>query len=164
MTQPTIEEVLERRLMRLLQTELPAAEAKVLERRVREEPAVAAVYDRLRESWQGLELAAVAPAPPELRRQTLERLRRVGSLASWGPAPLWGRAAAAAALLAGIAVGSSAVVAAAPPEGWVLDDGPAASVADRYWRTLSGESDQAPEAIFSEDPLFDPVTGEDPWP
>ena len=73
-------------LLRLLNGELPAAREQELRRRMAREPELAAAFRRLERH------AAGAPAG-------------AGSL-SWAAAPRWVRASAAAALLAGVALGA----------------------------------------------------------
>ncbi len=100
----------ERRLMRLLHGELPAAEARHLERELEGDAELRAAYRRLAETWERLELpasevpagfsAGVMAAAHELRQTGL----RDGEL-SWSLAPAWARTGAAAALATGLLLG-----------------------------------------------------------
>jgi anti-sigma factor RsiW len=93
--------------MRLLAGELPAAEARELRARLFKEPELAAAFDRLARTWNGLEPPSASPVPPGFAGRIMTHVRSrpaPGSL-SWSAAPRWVRAAAAAALLAGAAVG-----------------------------------------------------------
>lgn len=99
---------IDRELLRLLHGELPSAEAAALRRRMAEEPELAVEYGRLERSWEALELPPLSGAPPGFSRRVGARaaaLPRPGSL-SWGAAPAWVRAAAAACLIAGAAAGA----------------------------------------------------------
>jgi anti-sigma factor RsiW len=94
-------------LMRLLHGELPAAEAHELRERLAGEPALAAAYRRLEQTWQGLSLPPAAPVPLGFagRVMTRVRSRSAAGAFSWSSAPGWVRATAAAALVAGAALG-----------------------------------------------------------
>jgi anti-sigma factor RsiW len=94
-------------LIRLLHGELPAGEARDLQVRLLREPELAAAYARLERTWRGLEPPPAAPVPPGFTGRVMARVRSekpAGSL-SWTAAPGWVRATAAAALLAGAALG-----------------------------------------------------------
>ena len=98
---------IEHDLMRLLHGELPAEEARALRARIFREPELAALYARMERSWQGLSLPPASPVPPGFAGRIMARLRgqsAPGSL-SWSAAPGWVRATAAAALVAGAAIG-----------------------------------------------------------
>jgi anti-sigma factor RsiW len=93
-------------LLRLLHGELPEARARELRARLERDPALAADYDRLRRTWEGLVLPPAAPVPPGFAQRVMARARaeRPVGLSLRG-APLWVRAAAAAALVAGTVLG-----------------------------------------------------------
>jgi len=93
-------------LLRLLHGELPEARARELRARLERDPALAADYDRLRRTWEGLVLPPAAPVPPGFAQRVMARARseRPEGLSLRG-APLWVRAAAAAALVAGTVLG-----------------------------------------------------------
>jgi hypothetical protein len=99
----------DRRLIRYLHGELPAAEARLLEAELQRDPALTARLVELRRLWSGLQPPPPTPAPffvPRLQRLAEERRRTAGaSLLGWGMAPPWARALAGAALLAGVALG-----------------------------------------------------------
>lgn len=94
-------------LIRLLNGELPADEARALRERMRSEPELADAWRRLERTWRGLEPPPAAPVPPGFTGRVMARVRSQpapGSL-SWSSAPAWARATAAAALVAGAALG-----------------------------------------------------------
>jgi len=94
-------------LIRLLHGELPAGEARDLQVRLLREPELAAAYTRLERTWRSLEPPPAAPVPPGFTGRVMARVRSekpAGAL-SWTAAPGWVRATAAAALLAGAALG-----------------------------------------------------------
>jgi anti-sigma factor RsiW len=98
---------IEQDLMRLLHNELPADEARALRARIFREPELQALYDRLERTWQGLSLPPASPVPAGFTGRVMARARSraaSGSL-SWSAAPGWVRATAAAALVAGAALG-----------------------------------------------------------
>jgi anti-sigma factor RsiW len=94
-------------LMRLLHGELPADEARALRARIFAEPELTRAYRRLELTWQGLSLPPPAPAPPGFAGRVMAHVRRRSAAAplTWSAAPRWARAAAAAALVAGAALG-----------------------------------------------------------
>jgi len=94
-------------LMRLLQGALPAGEARELRERMLREPELAAAYARLERTWSGLDLPPDSPIPPGFTGRVMARVRseRSSGGLSWTAAPGWVRATAAAALLAGAALG-----------------------------------------------------------
>ncbi len=94
-------------LIRLLNGELPADEAQALRERMRSEPELAEAWRRLERTWRSLEPPPAAPVPPGFTGRVMARVRSQsapGSL-SWSSAPGWVRATAAAALVAGAALG-----------------------------------------------------------
>ncbi len=99
---------MEHDLIRLLHGELADGEARELRARMLREPGLAAAFRRLERTWTGLEPPPSSPAPPGFAARVLARARAQsppGSL-SWSAAPGWVRAAAAAALIAGAALGA----------------------------------------------------------
>jgi len=98
-------------LMRLLHGEMPAGQARLLRGRLEREPGLAAAWARLERTWSGLELPPAAPAPLGFSQRLLvqaRRSRQAGDGLSWSAAPVWVRAAAAAALVTGLALGAGA--------------------------------------------------------
>jgi anti-sigma factor RsiW len=98
-------------LMRLLHGEMPAEQARLLRGRLEREPELAAAWARLEKTWSGLELPPAAPAPLGFSQRLLARARQssqAGDGLSWSAAPVWVRAAAAAALVTGLALGAGA--------------------------------------------------------
>ena len=97
---------IEQDLMRLLHNELPADEARALRARIFREPELEAAYVRLERTWQGLSLPPASPVPAGFAGRVMARARSQasGSL-SWSATPGWVRATAAAALVAGAALG-----------------------------------------------------------
>lgn len=96
---------IEHDLMRLLAGDLPADEARRLRARLWREPELAAACERLERTWNGLALPEPAPVPPGFSGRILARVKGEAPGLSWSAAPGWVRAAAAAALLAGGALG-----------------------------------------------------------
>lgn len=93
-------------LMRLLHGELPEARARELRERLERDPALAEEYRNLRRTWEGLALPPASPVPPGFSQRVLARTRadRPEGLSLRG-APVWVRAVAIAALMAGTALG-----------------------------------------------------------
>jgi len=98
----------EMELMRLLHGELPPGEARTLRDRLEREPELAAAWERLERSWRGLELPPPAPVPLGFAQRVAAQAREQAGALSWDAAPGWVRAAAAAALVTGIALGAGA--------------------------------------------------------
>lgn len=94
-------------LMRLLHGELPEARARELRARLESDPDLAEEYRRLRMAWEGLALPPPSPVPPGFSRRVMARARgqRPAEGLSLRGAPVWVRAVAAAALVAGTAIG-----------------------------------------------------------
>jgi anti-sigma factor RsiW len=149
---------IEHDLMRLLHGELPAEEARALRARIFREPELAALYDRMERSWQGLSLPPAAPVPPGFAGRIMARVRSrsaPGSL-SWSAAPGWVRATAAAALVAGAALGlgvgrtwpvtNGGVDAGSEPEPAFLSATAEASLAEGYWSLVEDAADAETEA------------------
>ncbi|HWM93993.1 MAG TPA: hypothetical protein VN493_24760 [Thermoanaerobaculia bacterium] len=96
-------------LMRLLHGELPEEQARELRARMERDPALAGEYSRLQRSWEGLSLPPSAPVPPGFAQRVAARARAASADTtglSWSTAPVWVRAAAAAALVLGTALGA----------------------------------------------------------
>ena len=82
-------------------------EARELRARMFKEPELAEACRRLERAWNGLEPPPASPVPPGFTGRVMAHVRsqpRPGSL-SWSATPRWVRATAAAALLAGAALG-----------------------------------------------------------
>jgi anti-sigma factor RsiW len=134
-------------LMRLLQGELPEERARALRERLERDPDLARDYDRLRRTWEGLALPPSSPVPPGFARQLMARVRsdRPGGLSLRG-APVWVRAAAAAALVAGTVLGigvGGRLPASEPAPGQTVQADPTQSddligdtLAGSYWDTV----------------------------
>ncbi|MFL6233978.1 MAG: hypothetical protein ACJ76N_12660 [Thermoanaerobaculia bacterium] len=104
MTRGTQEE-----LMRLLHGELPPERARELRERLAAEPELAGAYQRLERTWNGLDLPPAAPAPAGFSGRVMAHARSLPRPArglSWSAAPVWVRATAAAALIAGATLGA----------------------------------------------------------
>lgn len=98
----------EQELIRLLHGELPAERARELRERLAAEPELAGAYQRLERTWNGLDLPPAAPVPAGFSGRVMAHARSLPKPArglSWSSAPVWVRATAAAALIAGAALG-----------------------------------------------------------
>ena len=146
-------------LVRLLAGELPPERAAALRARLAREPELAAAWRRLEGAWRAAEPAPAAPVPPGFAREVMARARREAEGApvlSWALAPLWVRAAGAAALAAGIVAGAglgtlrrpaerpaapaaTAAVVETAPAGEEEDGYLAPSLAEEYLAALAGE-------------------------
>jgi len=101
----------EEELMRLLHGELPPERARELRERLAAESELAGVYQRLERTWNGLDLPPAAPVPAGFSGRVMAHARslpRPNRSLSWSAAPVWVRATAAAALIAGAALGIGA--------------------------------------------------------
>ena len=101
----------EQELIRLLHGELPPERARELRERLAAEPELAGVYQRLERTWNGLDLPPAAPVPAGFSGRVMAHARslpRPTRSLSWSAAPGWVRATAAAALIAGAALGVGA--------------------------------------------------------
>jgi anti-sigma factor RsiW len=108
-------ERVDRRLLRYLHGELPAADQRLLQAELENDPALAARLVRLQEVWTDLQPAATVPPPLGAGSRLASAawsLRQsaspTGRLAAWlrlGPAPPWARPLAGVALAAGVALG-----------------------------------------------------------
>jgi anti-sigma factor RsiW len=94
-------------LMRLLHGELPEARARELRERLERDPALAEEYRNLRRTWEGLALPPASPVPPGFSRRVMARARAesLTDRLTLRGAPVWVRAVAIAALMAGTALG-----------------------------------------------------------
>jgi anti-sigma factor RsiW len=102
--------VTDRRLIRYLHGELPAADVQALRAELARDPALQARLHELHRLWQGLKAAPPTPVPygyvSKVQRVAEEQRRREASTAlGWAAAPPWVRALAGAALLGGVAIG-----------------------------------------------------------
>jgi anti-sigma factor RsiW len=130
-------------LLRLLHGELPEAEARELRARLRREPELAAAYERLERTWSLLAPPDPAPVPPGFTGRVMAQVRKQPPGLSWAAAPVWPRAMAAAALLAGIVLGAGAgAVWPEPEESLLAAEAPIssedsdASLAESYWTAV----------------------------
>jgi anti-sigma factor RsiW len=135
----------EKDLMRLLHGELPEARAAELRARLDREPELARAYRRLAARWEGLALPPEAPVPPGFSSRVMAHVRATGSEGaplSWALAPTWVRAAAAAALVGGLALGAGLGLLPGKPS--ELLPGTAAieriPLADSYWSLFEDEA------------------------
>jgi anti-sigma factor RsiW len=97
--------------MRLLHGELPPERARELRERLAAEPELAGLYQRLERTWNGLDLPPAAPVPAGFSGRVMAHARSLPKPTrslSWSAAPVWVRATAAAALIAGAALGVGA--------------------------------------------------------
>jgi anti-sigma factor RsiW len=92
-------------LMRLLHGELPEERARELRERLERDPLLAREYSRLRRTWEGLALPQPSPVPPGFAQRVMARARSSSQGLSLSGAPVWVRAAAVLALVAGTALG-----------------------------------------------------------
>lgn len=111
MTKP-FDEKNARQWLRYLGGELPADEARDLERRLAADGELGARYRRFAETWNGLEEPPREPLPADFSARVVAAARdlRAGRGAvdlSSTLAPAWARAGAIAALLAGLALGAA---------------------------------------------------------
>lgn len=149
--------VTEMDLMRLLHGELPESRARELRDRMERDPELAAAYARLARTWEGLELPPAAPAPPGFAQRVAARAReqRSAGPVSWAAAPGWVRAAAAAALVAGTALGVGAgswiyrgpAALEEPPAAAAPVDALETTLAESYWDAVGELEDGADGAL-----------------
>lgn len=138
-----------RLLIRRLHGELAPAEAREVAERIAREPPLRALDERLRASWEALELPPPA-VPADFRAAVMAAARREqrGEL-SWAVAPAWARAGAAVALalgvLLGVGFGSRSQLLPEPQEEVALVSEPI-SLAEAYWLTLDQGGDQLLDA------------------
>lgn len=144
-------------LMRLLAGDLPEDEARQLRARLWREPELAAAYERLERAWNSLSLPEPALAPPGFSGRVMARVKGEAPGLSWAAAPAWVRAAAAAALLAGGALGLGLGRSLPPAEDTAAEETAAevvtleeegSSLAESYWTAVddasfSGDGEEA---------------------
>ncbi len=139
----------EEELMRLLHGELPPERARELRERLAAEPELAGVYQRLERTWNGLDLPPATPVPAGFSGRVMAHARSLPRPArglSWSAAPVWVRATAAAALIAGAALGvgagriwpvsETASTDAAPADVSSSLSGSEYNLADGYWDVI----------------------------
>jgi anti-sigma factor RsiW len=144
----------EQELMRLLHGELPPERARELRERLAAEPGLAGAYRRLERTWNGLELPPAAPAPAGFSGRVMAHARSLPKGLSWSAAPVWVRATAAAALIAGAALGAG-VGGSWPASEVASPDSSSATVsslsgseyslADGYWDVIEDATSGSPE-------------------
>ena len=135
-----IEERDTRDLLRRLCGELSADERRRLEDRLAEEPELRAASERLERDWSGLELPPET-APPGFSDAVMARIS-----AAEPEVPAWARLAAAAALVAGIALGVG--IGRVPPDEELAYDptgSGAPTLADSYLAALAELDEEVPE-------------------
>lgn len=111
--------------------------------RLRREPELAAAYERLERTWSFLAPSDPAPVPPGFTGRVMAQVRKQPPRLSWAAAPVWAKATAAAALLAGMVLGAGAgAVWPVPEESLpaaevsVSSEDSDASLAESYWRAV----------------------------
>jgi hypothetical protein len=101
------------RLLQLLKGELPHAEAEALRSRLARDAGLRSEYAALEHAWRALgDDLEVLPRPGFLTA-VVARARAEGAPGaslSWSLAPVWAKAAAVLALVAGAAIGSSLMI------------------------------------------------------
>jgi anti-sigma factor RsiW len=132
----------EQDLIRLLHGELTPDEARELRERLGHEPELAASYRRLERAWSTLAPPPASPVPVGFAGRVMAHVRSQPAVAplSWSSAPGWVRGAAAAALIAGAALGigvgrSWPATEAAPEPAPAVSSlsGPEYNLAEGYW-------------------------------
>lgn len=134
-----------RLLIRRLHGELSADEARAVAERIAREPPLQALDERLRASWDALELPPAA-VPADFRAAVMAAARREQrSELRWALAPAWARAGAAVALalgvLLGVGFGGRSELVPEPQEEVALVSQPI-SLAEAYWLTLDQGGDE----------------------
>ncbi len=146
----------EQELIRLLHGELPPDEARELRARLRREPELAAAFDLLERTWSGLALPPPSPVPAGFAGRVMAHARSQPAPAlSWTAAPRWVRATAAAALLAGAALGAGVgrswpaaekAPEPAPVSSLAATEATEYSLADGYWDVVDDTVAVTPDA------------------
>lgn len=80
-------------------------ERRAFAARLAAEPGLAREVERRRRLWDELELPPAAPAPPGFAARIAARARAAAAAGELAPLPVWARAAAAVALVAGALAG-----------------------------------------------------------
>jgi anti-sigma factor RsiW len=139
-------------LMRLLHGELSPERAAELKSRLDREPDLARRYRQLEAGWESLAPPPTAPPPPGFSGRVMAHVRGAegaaaeGAPLSWSLAPTWVRAAAAAALVAGLALGAglgllpAARSAESVPGTGTLALGEREPLADSYWSVFDEDT------------------------
>ena len=129
--------------IRSLQGDLSPDESRQLQRELREDPASAAAYRQLAETWNRLELPPPSSVPEGFRAGVLDSVRQ-DTRHAIRPAPVWARAGAAAALLMGVVLGAS--LGTIQPPGTPGEDDEvlylaqeSVSLAEAYWLTFDDD-------------------------
>lgn len=135
----------ERALLALLARELPPDEARRLTARLAREPELAAAWERLQATWDGLSLPPAAGVPPGFAARVVARA--VAAPQGFRAAPRWVQAAGALALAAGLALG----VGLGLGPGRQADDeielsapGLVETYAESYWDAMSDAAEVEP--------------------
>lgn len=147
-----IEMTEDRELLALLCGELGSEERRRLERRLREDEALAGRYERLHATWESLELPPPPPLPRDFARRVrrgVERARQGEGEWAWRLAPMWTRWAAPAALAAGLTLGVGLGVVSASGDRTTGDweagielTGP--TLAESYWLSVTALEEDSP--------------------
>lgn len=133
--------VRDREVVRYLAGGLGEAETAALRRRIEADPEAARRLEAFERLWNGLELPAPAPVPAGFAARISARLaaERAEGL-SLGLRPAWARTLAAAALVAGLGLGSVLGLALANGgEGQVAGLWSEPALADISWAPANGE-------------------------
>ena len=136
----------EMELMRLLHGELPPGRARELRDRLERKPELAAAWTRLQRTWNALELPPPTPVPLGFAQRLAAQAREQAGGISWAAAPGWLRAAAAASLAGGLALGAGFGLWTG---GWTL--------------SLQPSGEQLSTAVESSASLFDDSLAESYW-
>ncbi len=141
----------EKLLTRHLAGETTSAEESELAAKLAGDPELAMALARLRRAWTGLELPPPAPAPPGFAGRVRVRIAGLSAAGELiGPAPVWARVAAAAALVAGVALGAGVgaldrVDQTANDGALVGDDLGSDAIAGAYLEALAGSANALDE-------------------
>jgi anti-sigma factor RsiW len=147
----------EQDLIRLLHGELPPDEALELRARLRREPELAEAFSRLERTWSGLALPPAAPVPAGFAGRVMAHARSqpTPAILSWTAVPRRVRAVAAAALLAGAALGvgvgrswpaADKAPEPAPASSLAATEATEYSLAEGYWDVVDDDEAAAPDA------------------
>jgi anti-sigma factor RsiW len=148
-------------LIRLLHGELPEDRARELRARIVREPELARAWERLSRTWEGLAEPSSPPSPIPLgfAARVMARAREESSRRSGAPVPAWVRAVAAAALVAGVALGAEVGASWPEAKGGTAGTSAAAEIgldtgftdasgglADDYWQAVQSLDTASPSA------------------